>query len=658
MGRAVLEIAGDTGPLMRALGQIPGRVKKAADAIRGEFRGAMEDATESAEKAAVAHQRAAAAMRAASKAAGKAAGDEQKAQTRIVQQESNYRTSAVRQEVRAVETAEKSKTRAVQQEARKREQAAAREMAERRRTVGNVGRAVGDGAVSFGRDAVGMTRDALRDAGAIESRMNDALVPAGYSTERERATGRAAIAARASSMGVGSGELADALSNAQESTSLLSGRTEEARTANLQEALRTAEMAHSARQRPQDLLELSGVLRQQGVSDTDIRAASLQSTGMGRAGAAEIGNLVRQGRGGLMRNIAFATGRLGPNATAAERSTAVRGALSRSLAVTEVAVNSGLSVRDSLNAGSKLDRLTLNDNAMGKLRDRLMGRGAAGVALAGRMFEEGRDAGGNRVQRLRSAYRGDGIAMSSALLEHTGGDSAELSNMLASSGPGRAMVADSQIRGLLLGLSSQTNTGETMSARVLRMQREGDSYGEGNLAADAAVRAGEQQTTQTRNEEERRKALTDSTSALVLFTQTVDRFSSAHPLAAAGIGAAVVAGGATSLAVGGGLAIGLAIGEGINQLGARITGQRNTPSLMDAATWRDLGGLFSGDRGNHSDPAADSRRLREAEAMRAAVAGGVREGMATAPVQVPVAAAQHARTEEGLRTGGRPTTSR
>ena len=158
MGRAVLEIAGDIGPLTRALGQIPGRVKKAADAIRGEFRKAMEESAEGAEKAAVAHQRAAAAMRASSKAAGKAASDEQKAQARIVQQESNYRTSAVRQEVRAVEAAEKQKTRAVSQEARKRERAAAQEMAERRRAAGNVGRAVGDGAVSFGRDAVGMTR--------------------------------------------------------------------------------------------------------------------------------------------------------------------------------------------------------------------------------------------------------------------------------------------------------------------------------------------------------------------------------------------------------------------------------------------------------------------------------------------------------------------
>lgn len=672
MARAVLEIAGDTSALTRAIARIPKVVKAAADAIAGDFRSAMQDSTAAAEASEKAHQRAARAIRAAYRAASRGARDDERAHTNAVQGEAGYRENAYRGEAAAAEEAERRKTNATKRETEARRRLYARELEERRRTMGQMGATIGSGAASFAGTAIGMARTATNSAASIETRMNDALVPAGYRDRGELAVAQRAILARAQSSGIGADRIADAMANAQEFTSMLSGRTAAERAANLRGALETVDFAANSRQDLGQVLRLRGVLAQQGVRGADARSTMMALTGIGRAGSIELGNLTKEALGPLMQNIAFATGRLGPRATEAQRAEAVRRATVRTLAVGEVGAAAGLSSRDALNAMAKLDRYTQNPTAMGHLRERLMGRGSSGRALAAEMFEATRDAGGNQVYRLRGRYQ-DSLQMSSALLRHTGGNSAELANMLASSGPGRPMVMDSQTRRLLLGLSSQTGTGESIADRVNRMAGEAN-YSEDDLAAERQIRMGEETTRLATNAETQRQALSDNTSQLTQLNKRLENAQAKHPLLMAAAGGAATAAapsvgralfqtltGAGAAAVGGigrfGVRAIARAGAGIGALADILRPSNDDQGYFDdaAAIRAARGGadgrtaLAAGQRNNINDLQSGLTR---------AVAQGVREGMATAPVQVPPAAQAHATTQANLAQGARPTTGR
>jgi hypothetical protein len=432
--------------------------------------------------------------------------------------------------------------------------------------------------------------------------------------------------------------------------------------------------AANSRQDIGQVLRLRGVLGQQGIRGADAQSAMMALTGIGRAGSIELGNLTKEALGPLMQNIAFATGRLGPRATAAERAAAVQQATVRTLAVGEVGAAAGLSSRDALNALAKLDRYTVNDSAMGTLRARLMGRGESGRRLAAEMFSEARDASGARVYRLQGRYR-DSLQMSSALLTHTGGNVAELTNMLASSGPGRAMVMDSQTRRLVMGLASQTATGESISQRVARMAGEAN-YTAADLAAEGQIRAGEQTTRLTTNEEERRQGLSDNTSSLNRLTEKLDSLAAKNPiLAAAGAGLATAAAPAAGRAVATALVNG-GRGAAVTSAGARgaaatvargggilgfftsllTPGNEGQGYFDDAAAIRAARGGASPQQALQAGQRNTIGELQNG--LRDAVRRGVQEGLSQSTVQVPPAAQQHATTQANLAQGTSPTTGR
>lgn len=676
MARAVIEIAGDTTQLVRALNRIPKAVQTAASSVRNEFASALHAAEEASNRAAKAAEEAAAKMRAANRAMSSAARDGASERTRAEQVEAGYREAGMRAEVAAVERAEAAKTRATRRASEERQRIYAREIEARRRAAGEFGERAAGLAMQAGHAAIGMTRTAVNTAAGIETTMNNALVPAGYRDPGELASAQRAILERARASGIDSAQLSAGLASAQEATSLLSGGNARDRSAALASALDTAEFAANSRQDVGQVLRLQGVLAQQGVRGRDARSTIMALTGIGRAGSIELGNLTREALGPLMQNIAFATGRLGPGATEQQRAEAVRRATVRTLAVGEVGAAAGLSSRDALNALAKLDRYTLNPVAMGNLRDRLMARGAAGRTLAGEMFEQTRDAGGQQIYRLRGAYQ-DSLVMSSALLRHTGGDSAALANMLASSGPGRAMVMDSQTRRLLLGLSSQTANGESISQRVQRMAGEAN-YTEADLAAERQIRMGEQTTRITTNAETQRQALTDNTDALNQLNKRLEDAQAKHPLLMAAAGGGLTAAaptigrsimqtltGAGSAAVGGvGRFAARAIARGTGVIGALSDILK--PMNEDQGYFDDAAAIRA-HRGGTTD--AQAARLGNAagqrnsfadfqNGMRTAVAQGIREGMATAPVQIPPAAQQQTQTQQALNSGATPTTGR
>lgn len=672
MARAVIEIAGDTTQLTRALGRIPAVVGRAAQSIKNEFAAALKTAEEQAARTAEAAERAAAKMRAANKAMSRAAMDEDKARTRAAQVEGNYREAGVRAEVAATERAEAEKTRVYRRALEERRREYQRDLEARRQAAGAMGERAAGAAMQLGTTAIGMTRSAVNTAAGIETTINNALVPAGFRSAPELNAAQRAILERARSSGIDAGQIAAGLSSAQEATSLLSGSTAAERQRALSSALDTVDFAANSRQDIGQVLRLQGVLAQQGVRGADARSTMMALTGIGRAGSIELGNLTKESLGPLMQNIAFATGRLGPNASADQRAEAVRRAAVRTLAVGEVGAAAGLSSRDALNALAKLDRYTLNPVAMGNLRGRLMERGAAGRTLAEQMFEQTRDAGGRQVYRLRGNYQ-DSLVMTSALLRHTGGDSAALANMLSSSGPGRAMVMDSQTRRLIMGLSSQTATGESVSQRVQRMAGEAN-YTESDLAAERQIRMGEQTTRLNTNAETQRQALSDNTSQLNRLNKTLEEAQSKHPIAMAAAGMAATAAAPTvgralfqtlagtgSAAVGGiGRFAARAIAKGTGAIGALADILR--PSNDDQGYFDDRAAIRAARGGANAQQALAAGQRNSfndlQSGMTRAVAQGVREGLASSAVQVPPAAQQHAQTQQALNGGATPTTGR
>lgn len=669
MARAVLEIAGDTQQLERALTRVTSSVARAARSVKDEFSSALRVAEEQAARTADAAERAAAKIRAANRAISRAARAESDERKTIAQGEATYREAAARTEAAAAERVEQVRTRAARRGAEERTRIYAQELAARRAAeAGRMGERIAGAAMTLGSTAIGMTRSAVSTAAGIETTMNNALVPAGYRDPAELAAAQRAILERARSSGIDSSVLSAGLASSQEATSLLSGRTAEERQRALASALDTADFAANSRQDVGQVLRLQGVLAQQGVRGADARSTMMALTGIGRAGSIELGNLTKEALGPLMQNIAFATGRLGPSATAEQRAQAVRAATVRTLAVGEVGAAAGLSSRDALNALAKLDRYTLNPAAMGNLRDRLMSRGAAGRTLAEQMFEQTRDAGGQQIYRLRGQYR-DSLTMTSALLNHTGGDASALTNMLSSSGPGRAMVMDSQTRRLIMGLASQTGTGESISQRVGRMAAEGE-YSESDLAAERTIRMGEQTTRLTTNAETQRQVLSDNTSQLNRLNKNLEEFQAKNPVLAA---AAATAAAAAAPSVGRSIfatisGAGAYVGRAGSRLIARAGGAAGAladilrPSNDDQGYFDDRAAIRAARGGADARQALAAGQRDSIQQYQAgltnAVAQGVREGLASSAVQVPPAAQQHAQTQQALANGTAPTTGR
>lgn len=668
MARAVIEIAGDTTQLTRALNRIPTVVGRAAQSIKNEFAAALKAAEEQAARTAEAAERAAAKMRAANKAMSRAAMDEDKARTRAAQVEGNYREAGVRAEVAATERAEAEKTRVYRRALEERRREYQRDLEARRQAAGAMGERVAGAAMQLGATAIGMTRSAVNTAAGIETTINNALVPAGYRDPRENAAAHRAILERARVAGLDSSQIASGLAAAQEFTSVLSGPTERDRAANLNGALNDAEYAADTRQNMGQLMMLRGIMAQQGVRGRAWEMTRNSLTGIARAGSVELGNLIREGRGPLMQNLAFAMGRLGPRATDEQRAEAARIASIRTLAVSEVAAGGGLSVRDSLNALAKLDRFTINDRGVGLLRDRVMAQGAEGRALAADMFTTGRNRAGQRVYRLRADYQ-DSMNLMSSLIGLNRGDAGATANMLGAGGPGAPMVMDAQTRRLVMGLASQTANGESVAQRVRRMAAEGN-FTENDRQQERTIRMGEQTTRLNTNAETQRQALTDNTSQLNRLNKTLEEAQSKHPIAMAAAGMAATAAAPT---VGRALFQTLAgTGSYVSRMAAPIVARASgvagaladilRPSNDDQGYFDDRAAIRAARGGANAQQAlAAGQRNNISElqqGMTRAVAQGVREGLASSAVQVPPAAQQHAQTQQALNGGATPTTGR
>lgn len=606
MSKATLQIDATTSGLVAAFGAAKGAAREAELAIKAsmgraqkavdggyrtnarEASGAAAKQEAAANRVVLAFVRGEDAKRKAAQASKTARAKAETEATRIAEEEARKRGLSTEEEARVRENALRGLTRVYDAEEKRKTAIVKREEAERRRALGRVIGAVASGAgaaarggATFAREAHGMIQDARERRAASQHTLNGAFFQAGIggdeargmreTLQREVATGRL--------RGMTLDEAAGGLMAAQTQFSVLSGANAGERQGNFSRQVDLLQFARDTYQDPGEVLRVAGMLQRQGVTGSAQMDTIRSLTGAAQAGSVELGDVVSQGLGPLMANIAVATGRLGPNATAAERSAAVQGAATRSMAVAEVGAGAGLGVRDSLNAQAKMDRAMQSPRIAGNLVASMRSRGFTADQI-GQLVEEVRGPGGRTEHRFRSQ---DSLQTLSGLARLTGGDTASMLNLLQAGGHGTPMVLDAQQRRFIAGLTSQTSGGESMVDRVDRMRREGGAFDEGRVAEGRSLRDAEEQTKLRAQAETRDNALSENTGAMRDLSDALRSFESTNPLTSKAVPVALgVAGtvlGASGAAIGlagaGFAANNRAVMEGRNLSGERLsTGER------------------------------------------------------------------------------------
>lgn len=548
--RATLIIDGDASALRRALGEVPGAARRAQAAMSSEARrgaatrvAVTRSETRETERAA---RDAARARIAAEKATQRAARESASAAASLDRQRSRALLSQHRQHVSAMMSLDRQRHNAMMAQHRAQQtltrQLARQEQREagrfldrsRRSALRGAGRMGSAGAqfASTAHEAIQSERE--RRAGS-EHTLNAAFYQAGIGGAEARAM-RSRLQREVASgalRGLSLDEVSEGLMAAQTQFSVLSGDNAAARGGGFERQLQLLRFARNTYQSPGEVLRVAGMLQQQGVTGADQETALRSMTGMAQAGAIELSDVVSQGLGPLMQNIARS---VRSGMTAAERAAAVRAATLETMAVAEVTSRGGQTPRDALNALSKTRASITNERTQANLYARLQSAGPEGVALAQRMFT-----GTGPAARLREGTTAVGFL--SDLVAGFGGDTNRVTNLLGAGGPTRPMVLDSQQRRLLTVLASQTQGGGTIADTVRSMQTQGGGFGAADEARGAAMRDVEQQTQLRSAEETRANALTDNTNQVVNLSNSIRDWNVRHPwLAQAGTAAAPIAG--------------------------------------------------------------------------------------------------------------------
>lgn len=461
---------------------------------------------------------------------------------------------------------------------------AAHEQAERQRTAATEredrrrramwGRRIEQGlgaTARAGGQIAGQAHDARQQArgerASVDHTVNAALFQAGIRDD-EAAQARAEVRGRAHALGMDPQVLAEGLFEAQKQFSVLSAPTREGRQAALRQQLDLAEFAQSTYQDPGEVMRVAGMLGQQGITGAAQRQTLLSMTGIANAGSVELSDIVSRGLGPLMQNVAIATGRLGPGATAAQRSSAVQEATLRTMAMQEVASRGGGNIRASMNAFAAMERAMVNPRTATNLRASLVHRGFTEAQIGTVLSRERDPRSGRTEDRFRSS---DSLRTLSSLNTLFGGNTTELVNALSAGGHGTPTVLLSNVRTLASTLNSQTENGETVQQRVERMRREGSQFTEANVEQGRKMVQAEDGTKLERQRQDRQGALLDgNTAALNRLSDQMAGFQARNPIVSGALpilaGAAGTILGAKGVAVaGGGLGMGaqsLAVAQG------------------------------------------------------------------------------------------------
>jgi len=630
MARAVLEIAADTSGIEAAFGRIRTDAQRLEQQLRATFQVTGRGAAASFRDAArVQTQEARRGAQASEREAQRAVlafvrGEEQKRRaarltqsnqeraerqaTELARAEAAKRGLTSEQEARVRTTALQRFTREFEREERRQTQIAQREERNRVRVGRDIGFGLrrglnvgGDAAMNVARTAHSEIQDARRQRAESEHTLNAAFYQAGIAgpqaaqmratLQRELSTG--------SLRGLSMEDVSRGIMGAQTQFSVLSGSTDSARQEAFNRQIQLAAFARNTFQDPAEVMRVAGMLSQQGIRGGDQMSVLQSLTGMAQAGSIELSTLTSTAMGPLMQNIARVTS---AQQTPAQRAAAVRGAVSQTMAVGEIGAAAGLTPRDTLNALAKMRTSVENPMVAERLDARL--RAAGREDLASQMVT--RDAQG----RARLATR-DPVQFMSQLVTGMGGDANATANLLSAGGRNAAMVLDSQQRRLILGMASQTESGQTIAQRVAGMEAAGARFGGADIARGAALVETEQRTAMQQAEERRLTAMTDGTNAFVRWSNHLDDWVRTHPITAAAGQSAM---GIVSGVVGGALVQRVGVALGATRAGQALTGVGGTAGT--AAAGVGAAGLALGTAG------AAAMALQAREAVTGQRAGG------------------------------------
>lgn len=538
MADALFTLGGDSSEFRSVLGLVLRDSRRTALAIQGDWRRIAAEANRTQREIANGATRSAAAVRSANDRTAQAAQAGQRAQTNAtkagVEERVRATESGVSRQVRAIDriravwaSVERANTAATLREEQARIRARERAGQQARSNGASNGRAAVGLVSGAAQTAHGQIQDARARRAQSEHTLNSAFFQAGVSGE-EAAGMRARILREVTTgnlRGLEAGEVANAISAAQTQFSVLSGGTAQARSTNLDEALNAMQFARNTFQSPEEVLRITGMLRQQGVTGDTQREVLRALTGIAQAGSIELGDVTAQALGPLMQNLSVATGRLGANASPEMRARAIRDATVQTLAVGEVGAAAGLTPRDSLNAYAKLQRNFSSDVVTNRLYDALQAR-QGGSQVASELFQETTNDRGERTHRLRSQ---NPLEVMGRLMQWAGGDTSRVLNLLQGGG-GEAMVLDAQVRRFIGAMQSQTQGGQSMADRVNELARQGSTFSTADEARGAAMRDSEQLTELTANNERRDAALAENTGALGQLSNRFAEFTANNPL--------------------------------------------------------------------------------------------------------------------------------
>lgn len=445
-----------------------------------------------------------------------------------------------KERTRTTEREERRRTRLAEQEARKRARAENAARREDRATGRQVGRMIGQNATGIASGVSGYATDihaqvqaARQGRAATAHTLNGAFYQAGIDGaegDAMRATLQREVAS-GSLRGMSMDEIAAGLAEAQTQFSVLSGRDPAQRQAAFQDQLQLLAFARNTYQDPGNVLRVGGMLRGQNIQGEDRMTLIRALTGLGQEGSVELSDVVSQGLGSLMGNIAVATSQLRPGATAEERARVVQAATARTVAVSQVAARGGMTVRDSMNALRKADEGLASTRTADNFRAGLRARGFTDAQIGTVLATERDPRTGRTVNRFRSR---DTTQVFDQITTLFNGDTTAASNFLRGGGHGTPQVFDAQVRRLYNTLGSQRGQG-TVSGAVEDIARRGRQFGADDERRGRDMRNREDATGLQANAETGANALTDRSRRDVRASNAVADAAARNPFEAAAV---------------------------------------------------------------------------------------------------------------------------
>jgi hypothetical protein len=361
-----------------------------------------------------------------------------------------------------------------------------------------------------------------------------------------------------------SAELAEGVNRAQTEFNVLgnSRSTQGERVANMRSSLETMRFARNTGQDTGEVLRVSGMLQNSGITDPMQRRQTLLAmTGMAQRGAIELGSVTSTAMAPIQQRIAqsqAALRRTNPNASDADRAHATQQAVLQTFAEMEVGRSMGQSPRMMGNIMAQMGNSLQSDVTQQKMLQNLRSSngGAGNAAAEAALFA--RDANGR--SHLRST---DALGLSRNLQTAFHGDSTAMQNVFAGGGHGNPQALQANWRrtlGLLMG-------GEGNSAIGRMISGAGSDFTERDVQRGEGLFANDEMSKLTQAQERNETALTDATNALVRFSSALADWEKAHPFSAP---AAQAGGGLLGNALSGlgGAAAGRVLANGVGAIGA------------------------------------------------------------------------------------------